>query len=179
MDNNVASLVNEIAEQHRALSVLVDRYNNSIADEAAQSIERLRPKPNRRVPELERFRDIYDAHEAMQRAFKTPAVRRIVTTTMTVAWCASAWLSLELLQRGASPFTVIMTCVVLLAGFAAVFHGVPLYGNALRRHLREQLRERGVPICVACGYDTRSSTTPRCPECGSFDEQRVTTRSAV
>ncbi len=40
----------------------------------------------------------------------------------------------------------------------------------VRRSLREQLVAKGVPICVACGYDLRGQIEPRCPECGSaFD----------
>ncbi len=36
--------------------------------------------------------------------------------------------------------------------------------------LRQALVERGVGICIPCGYDLRGQTEPRCPECGaSFD----------
>ncbi|MCA9245197.1 MAG: hypothetical protein KDA32_14665 [Phycisphaerales bacterium] len=41
-----------------------------------------------------------------------------------------------------------------------------------RRIIREQLRARGVPICIRCGYDLRGSPTPKCPECG-FDNPPV------
>ena len=41
----------------------------------------------------------------------------------------------------------------------------------LQRSLRKQLLERGVPICVRCGYDLRGQTAPRCLECGKpFDK---------
>lgn len=36
----------------------------------------------------------------------------------------------------------------------------------IARSLREQLVELGVPVCIACGYDLRGQTEPRCPECG-------------
>lgn len=39
--------------------------------------------------------------------------------------------------------------------------------NATRRALRKQLADKGVPICVNCGYDTRELPEPRCPECGA------------
>ena len=35
-----------------------------------------------------------------------------------------------------------------------------------RRILRSELRRRGIPICIACGYEGGDITTPRCPECG-------------
>ncbi len=36
----------------------------------------------------------------------------------------------------------------------------------LQRRLREELVARGIPVCIACGYDLRGQTEPRCPECG-------------
>ncbi|NLX15275.1 MAG: hypothetical protein GXY44_16730 [Phycisphaerales bacterium] len=36
-----------------------------------------------------------------------------------------------------------------------------------RRFLREKLVEKGVPICIECGYDLRGQIEPRCPECGT------------
>ncbi|MBI4717021.1 MAG: hypothetical protein HY763_04395 [Planctomycetes bacterium] len=36
-----------------------------------------------------------------------------------------------------------------------------------RRSLRQQLVDRGFPICIKCGYDLRGQHRPRCPECGT------------
>ena len=45
----------------------------------------------------------------------------------------------------------------------------------LRRSLREQLVEKGVPVCLECGYDLRGQIDARCPECSTpFDEQLLT-----
>lgn len=42
----------------------------------------------------------------------------------------------------------------------------------VRRALRKELAERGVAICVECGYDLRGQPVPRCSECGTpFDER--------
>ena len=38
--------------------------------------------------------------------------------------------------------------------------------NRLRRLVRQELHERGIPVCMNCGYDLRGQTEPRCPECG-------------
>lgn len=47
-----------------------------------------------------------------------------------------------------------------------------LFRARIRRYLRKELAESGVPICVKCGYDLRGQSAPRCPECGTpFDEQ--------
>ena len=46
-----------------------------------------------------------------------------------------------------------------------------LLRSPLRRNLRRELIDRGVPICLHCGYDLRGQNVPRCPECGvGFDE---------
>lgn len=45
-----------------------------------------------------------------------------------------------------------------------------LVRGPMRRHLRTQLVEKGIPICLACGYDLRGQVEARCPECGTpFD----------
>jgi len=42
----------------------------------------------------------------------------------------------------------------------------------LRRSLREQLVDKGVPVCLECGYDLRGQLDARCPECSTpFDEK--------
>lgn len=57
-----------------------------------------------------------------------------------------------------------------VVGAAAGLVAVRLMQRRIQRSLREQLVARGVPICIACGYDLRGQTTPRCPECGTpFD----------
>jgi protein-S-isoprenylcysteine O-methyltransferase Ste14 len=43
--------------------------------------------------------------------------------------------------------------------------------RSVRRTLRRQLTDAGMPMCVDCGYDLRGQTEPRCPECGTpFDQ---------
>jgi rubrerythrin len=39
--------------------------------------------------------------------------------------------------------------------------------------LREELLDRGVPICVPCGYTLIGLTGPSCPECGKPFGARV------
>lgn len=50
---------------------------------------------------------------------------------------------------------------------------VAVIGIWIQRHIaglavREVLLERGIPVCVGCGYDLSlvPATEPRCPECG-------------
>ena len=45
-----------------------------------------------------------------------------------------------------------------------------LFGIALRRsvmqHVRKQLNELGLPVCMLCGYDLTGNVSGTCPECG-------------
>lgn len=53
-----------------------------------------------------------------------------------------------------------------IAGGSAVW----LLGFVLRSRtkgiMREELRKRGIPVCLHCGYSLRGVPEPRCPECG-------------
>jgi len=63
------------------------------------------------------------------------------------------------------------------AGLAGATIGLAiqyLFRKPLRKYLREQLNAKGVPICIACGYDLRGQVDPRCPECGTaFDPKLI------
>jgi len=56
----------------------------------------------------------------------------------------------------------------LIGGFAgSAFY---FFRRRIARSLRQQLRDRGVVLCIQCGYDLRGQTENRCPECGErFD----------
>lgn len=66
---------------------------------------------------------------------------------------------------------VIMACWIqaLSLGLGVAWQG------ARTRELRKLLRERGVPICLHCGYDLRGLTEARCPECGNPFEPEILT----
>lgn len=51
-------------------------------------------------------------------------------------------------------------------GFVAVSCLAWILKPEAQRRLRAMLRERGVAVCMACGYDLRGTPEPRCPECG-------------
>lgn len=67
------------------------------------------------------------------------------------------WVLLILLIAG--PFG----CMVALAKSLQV----PFHDWLSRKHLRTELRRRGIPICIPCGYEGGDIDAPRCPECGA------------
>ncbi|MFN0136725.1 MAG: hypothetical protein ACKVS9_11495 [Phycisphaerae bacterium] len=55
----------------------------------------------------------------------------------------------------------------LIAFIAIYYVGIGIFWDrSVRNRLRQLIRERGIAICVACGYDCRGIESERCPECG-------------
>jgi predicted RNA-binding Zn-ribbon protein involved in translation (DUF1610 family) len=71
-------------------------------------------------------------------------------------------------QKILNPWGIIALGVVSgLGGAGAVWCA----RRGIRRSLWRQLGERGIPICVCCGYDLRGQTSHCCPECGATIER--------
>jgi hypothetical protein len=49
----------------------------------------------------------------------------------------------------------------------AVYLVIWLVRRRITRNLRQQLTERGLPTCMACGYDLTGNLSGVCPECGA------------
>jgi hypothetical protein len=74
------------------------------------------------------------------------------------------------------PHDWVPASLVLLAGNLVGVYAFEWYvvRDSQRRYLRERLATKGVPICIACGYDLRGQVDPRCPECGkAFDPKLI------
>jgi hypothetical protein len=50
-----------------------------------------------------------------------------------------------------------------------IAHGFGAYWvyRGTQRILRAELRRRGIPVCIRCGYQAGDIAAPRCPECGA------------
>lgn len=67
-----------------------------------------------------------------------------------------------------SPVGAILTSLLWIAGLVvAVWFSRWLVRGYLAWHLRAELRRRGFPICIACGYEGVDIHAPQCPECGA------------
>ena len=64
-------------------------------------------------------------------------------------------------------FVVVALVTILLGGVIAHGFGAFWVFRIRQRRLRTELRRRGIPICIACGYEGGTIDIPRCPECGA------------
>ncbi len=54
-----------------------------------------------------------------------------------------------------------------IVGAASIFAVHIFWRRPLQREIRRELNQRGVPVCVRCGYDLTGLTQRRCPECAT------------
>ena len=110
-------------------------------------------------PELRRFETEFDRRVAWKSANRK------------VLWQPLYWLCIAALipaMAGGAWFMsifalLIFSLVILLVWTYVTF--VLVARRTIQHTLRQRLIERGVPICLKCGYDIRESQD-RCPECG-------------
>ncbi len=133
-------------------------------------------------PELNRFSSEAEAVAVLDtwkdRLLKTPIFWAGLVLTLGTIWLViaailptlSAYFNVSL--GGWFMWIVVYNIVVPWA--VAVLVLTRFWRRRCRRFLREQLVAQGIAVCVACGYDVRAQTTPRCPECGSdFDASMI------
>ncbi len=61
----------------------------------------------------------------------------------------------------------VIMAVEILAGYTLVWS----FRRSIRRNLRMDLAQLGVPICVACGYNLTGNVSGVCPECATKVER--------
>jgi hypothetical protein len=62
------------------------------------------------------------------------------------------------------PIAVAVVTVVMFVAFWVTLQRI--VRRPVQRQIRRLLRERGITLCIECGYDLRAHTGGRCPECG-------------
>ena len=120
----------------------------------------------RLFPELGRFPKSHDARAALKRAssrllWKFIIGSFILAGLFTIATFSLPSVGVPISARGG---VHLVLAVLLWTGILAF--GWSIRGP-IRRNLRQQLVEEGIPICVSCGYDLSHLRSDRCPECGS------------
>lgn len=130
-------------------------------------------------PELERFADANEAERLLEgyHVFRTRHVVGIIIAVLLVSAVGVLGITIPFEHHRGIPFWSMAAPGVIIetAGVVAALEWIRFRRS--RRYLREQLQVRGVPICIACGYDLRGLTEPRCPECGTAFDPRLLTKS--
>jgi hypothetical protein len=141
------------------------------------------------VPELTFFSDAADRHQAWQRAFKTfrwryfglmwlfgtgLAAVNVQLFSWLLGWAQLLfWMPrLPSLAEWALRYLFNMALMAVILSWLFM-----LFRRRIQCALRQQLVDRGVPICFQCGYDLRGQVDPRCPECGSGFDARLIRRT--
>lgn len=162
----ITALIEEIHGLYLRQCECATRINATIESEAVRLKASHKPRANSSIPELERFETVFDSQEALRKARQDPQVRFRTKAAMTLNWVAVCVASLAVVQRTGS--SLAMAGIALLLGTTLLItENRFLLRPRIQRCLREQLVARGVPICLACGYDLRGQTIPRCSECGT------------
>ena len=137
------------------------------------------PRRYRLYPELARFASDTDRAAALETFDKALWRRRSFWLALLLLWLSTLALA-EVVPLALPP-----ALTGFFSGKNAIYFRSALLGLSLvpaiqflwyrprRQHLRRWLVDRGVPICLRCGYDLSGQVEPRCPECGEPCDSRL------
>ncbi len=127
---------------------------------------------SRLFPELKQFRGAAEQRNAWRRAQSETQRRPWFWICLALILIADAalvfslpYLAVPVTKRGLVRGAALLLTVLAAATLSWIFQ------KAIRRSLRQQLSEKGVPICISCGYNLTGHFADRCPECGAEKPQ--------
>ena len=115
------------------------------------------------LPQLARFETTHDRKMAHRQAVKDVRLPHwylaclVVLLTTRFVYLLVPLNEAEVVVE--EVFAIAVTCCVVMLPWA--------FRHRARRSLRIQLRERGEPICISCGYNLTGNVSGTCPECGT------------
>ncbi len=129
-------------------------------------------------PEVGRFVDAVDMQTAWKECNRRVLIRsrfRLILIGVVGLSIPAGFFLSPIVGRLGIPASI----APLLAGTLLGVFFAPIlnwwYRRPIQRCLREELVDRGIPICLECGYDIQGQIEPRCPECGTpFDPKLLT-----
>ena len=121
-------------------------------------------------PELELFDDPQQRREALSRARQMvfdQVGRKPQYVTFLVTVIALLGFLISLICLFGRPTMWAFALIPIVASGATVLAVQYIFRRPIRQHLRRQLNDAGVPVCMQCGYNLAGNTSGRCPECGT------------
>ena len=136
-------------------------------------------RSSKRYPELEHFESRKEA-QAVLHAWQKKLMKMPRFWLALIAYTAGTGLLVSLVLISLRPWFRLPQSMFggIVGGITGGSGTVMLtwsWRRRCRRYLRAQLIERGIPICLKCGYDLRGQVDPRCPECGTPCDPRLIT----
>jgi len=131
----------------------------------------------RQYPELRFFKsrdELKEVKRAFRKiAFKDRRARLLILTLIATSAALFIFVFEWLNSFGLAQWLVFLINTLfwaIVGGCAGFF----IWHRPYIRFVRQYLQDRGVAVCLRCGYDLRGLTEPRCPECGEpFDESFI------
>ena len=115
--------------------------------------------------------------DAERRDVASQAKRRLVVhwprlCVAVVAIVLGIFALSNLAQAARLPPLAVEVMVNALAFITGMFCIHVFWNRPMHLQIRRVLNERGIPVCLRCGYSLTGLTERRCPECGEAFEAR-------
>ena len=119
------------------------------------------------LPELSYFPNAKARRRALSRATAEMHGLAWIAGFACLAGFVGFWSFGPLVRRlGMPPIAEYLSLALFICVSATVLFAVT-FRTRIRCSLRRQLKDQGVKLCLACGYDLRLLPHDRCPECGA------------
>jgi len=130
--------------------------------------QQLRPNP-KFLPESVLFPSDQHFREAVGRFYKRPFRVVFQVSILALGTSAGALLAQANFLWPVSLLPPLLRAVLggSLLPAVIILAWALLMKRRLQRHLRRELNDAGVPICINCGYQLTGNISGTCPECGT------------
>lgn len=117
-------------------------------------------------PELSLLASDAECRDVASQAKRRLAVHWLRLCAAVIGVCLGIYSLSNLLNLARFPPLAVEVMLNLLGITAGMFFMHVLYIRPMRAQIRHVLNERGIPVCLRCGYSLADLPNPRCPECG-------------
>lgn len=120
-------------------------------------------------PELMHYSGWFDRQRAIRRASNRSMKRRKIWVSFVIVMLLGSAAPLLIVEIVGVQYFVFPGSPAVFAAYGLFFGAIfgRIQQQAMRKEMRIELYDRGVPICLGCGYDTTGLVGDQCPECGA------------